>query len=113
MALHAGGAAVLDELYSLKPATRDELELFLAPTARIDLSPQIEAAMAAMTRDRAQASLHFVHYVTARHFRDPAHSRHVMRRPVALLVPHFGTDIIPADVRNDTSLAGPPGPGST
>ncbi|MGN8198932.1 winged helix-turn-helix domain-containing protein [Salinisphaera sp. RV14] len=112
MALDPGGAAVVDELYSVKPATRDELGLFLAPTARIDLSPQIEATMAAMDRDRARASLRFMHYVTARHFRDPAHRRHVMRRPVALLVPRFGSDIVPADIRDDTSLAGPPGPGT-
>ncbi|MGB7756470.1 MAG: tetratricopeptide repeat protein [Salinisphaera sp.] len=105
MALDPRGAAVVDELYTVKPPTRDELGLFLAPTARIDLSPQVDATMASMTRARAQASLRFMHYVTARHFRRPAHRRNVMRRSVALLVRRFGSSIVPADVRHDAPLA--------
>lgn len=105
MALDPSGAPVVDELYTVKPGTREELGLVLAPTARIDLSPQIHAAMAAMTRSRAQAALRCTHDVTARHFRRLAHRRNIMRRPVELIVQRFGSSIVPTDVRHDAPIA--------
>lgn len=101
MACDPSGTAVADALYTVKPATRTELGLLLAPTAGIDLTTEIHAILAAMTPARARATLQFVHYVTARHFQCPAHRRNIMRRPAEFLVERFGADIVPPDVRGD------------
>lgn len=105
MALDPAGAAVVDALYTIKPATRAELGLFLAPTARIDLGAELDAVLKTMSGPRARASLRFVHYGTARHFRCPRHRRQVMHRPAALLIQRFGAGIVPPDVRHDTPVA--------
>lgn len=108
MASDPSGTASADALYTVKPATRTELGLFLAPTARVDVTAEIHSILEAMEPARARATLRFVHYVTARHFQCPAHRRNIMRRPAGFLVKRFGITIVPPDVRDDIPLADNP-----
>lgn len=102
-ALAAGDRARADgfigELYEIKPLARMQIGLFLAPPD-VDLPPDLEAVLASFDGGRAQTLVAFLYNVSARHFRDPAHRKNVMRGLLTHATRRFGAEVIPAEVRH-------------
>lgn len=101
MAMGFDGSPAADEIYSVKPVTRSQLALFLAPTHRIDLSAEITAFLNHIDETGARACIRHLHYIAARHFQFGTHRKNLLRRPVRLLLERFGSRFIPEDIRAD------------
>lgn len=95
------GSPAADELYTVKPLTRAQLGLFYAPTSAIDVRPDVTAFIDRLDATGARATIRYVHYLAARHFRDPVHRQNIMRRPLELLLERFDARIVPDDIRAD------------
>lgn len=90
-----------DELYTVKPLTRAQLGLFYAPTDAVNVRPDITAVLDRLDAAGARATIRHLHYLAARHFREPTHRQNILRRPVRLLLERFDARIVPDDVRAD------------
>lgn len=99
MAADYPGSPAADELFTVNPLTREQLGLFFAPTDAVEVCPDVTAFIDRLDATAARATMRYVHYLSARHFRDPVHRKNVMQRPARLLLERFDASVIPADIR--------------
>lgn len=85
------------ELYALKPVTRSQVGLTLAPEG--PLPPDLDAMMVYFNAERARQAVTYVYYTFARLFEHQRHREAMMRGIVHHLVGRFGPDIVPEEVR--------------
>ncbi|OZI42079.1 hypothetical protein CEK29_13400 [Bordetella genomosp. 5] len=85
-------------LYQVKPLTRMQLGLFVAPAAPAVLAPDLQGVMATFDTAGAARLLQYAYTVHARHFRDPAHRRNVLYGANSHFERHFGKAVASADV---------------
>lgn len=80
-------------LYQVKPLTRMQLGLFVAPAAPAALAPDLQGLVASFDEAGAARLLQYALTVYARHFRDPTHQRNVLFGANSHFERHFGKAI--------------------
>lgn len=84
-------------LYALKPVTRLQIGLFVAPPG--PLAPDLTLILSQFDASRAQRAILYLHYVFARLFAREHHRENIMRGVIGHLTERFGSDVVPHEVR--------------
>ncbi len=85
------------ELYALKPVTRSQVGLTLAPEG--PLPPDLDVMMVYFNVERARQAIAYVYYTFARLFERRRHRENMMRGIIHHLAGRFGPEIVPDEVR--------------
>ncbi len=93
-------------LYALKPVTRYQVGLSLAPAG--PLPPDLDMLVSQFDAMRAGMGIVYVYYTFARLFERPAHRENIMRGLLGNLTQRFGTDIVPGEVWQSVPGLRPP-----
>ena len=84
-------------LYALKPVTRLQIGLFVAPPG--PLAPDLTLVVGQFDAARAKHAILHLHYVFARLFVREDHRENIMRGVIGHLTERFGADVVPDEVR--------------
>lgn len=84
-------------LYALKPVTRLQIGLFVAPPG--PLAPDLTLILSQFDALRAERAILHLHHVFARLFVREDHRENIMRGVIGHLTERFGADVVPHDVR--------------
>lgn len=84
-------------LYALKPVTRLQIGLFVAPPG--PLAPDLTLVLGQFDSSRAQHAILHLYYVFARLFVQENHRENIMRGVIGHLMERFGADVVPDEVR--------------
>jgi tetratricopeptide (TPR) repeat protein len=84
-------------LYELKPVTRLQIGLFVAPPG--PLAPDLTLLVGQFDASRAQHAILHLYYVFARLFELEEHRENIMRGVISHLTERFGTNVVPSEVR--------------
>jgi DNA-binding winged helix-turn-helix (wHTH) protein len=84
-------------LYALKPITRLQIGLFMAPPG--PLAPDLTLVVGQFDASRAQHAILHLYYVFARLFVREEHRENIMRGVIGHLMERFGADVVPDEVR--------------
>lgn len=85
-------------LYTAKPITRIQIGLLVAAPDIAQLAPDLTELLNRLDVARARALITYLHYITARHFRQETHRTNILRGPIALLTNRFGPAIVDDDI---------------
>lgn len=101
MAMGRSGSPAADALYTIKPSDRERLGVFLAPTMTLNIDTNVDAFLDRLYQANATATIRYLHYIAARHFRKLRHRQNMLRRPLKLLLERFDERFVPHDIRQD------------
>jgi DNA-binding winged helix-turn-helix (wHTH) protein len=84
-------------LYALKPITRLQIGLFMAPPG--PLAPDLTMVLSQFDAARARYAILHLYYLLARLFVREDHRENIMRGVIGHLTERFGADVVPDEVR--------------
>jgi hypothetical protein len=104
-------AATRDRLFAAKPATRATIGLFLVAPEADGIPPELAPLFSQFDAERAQRTVTYLYYVSARLYRRQEHRENIMRGLITQMVRRFGTSVIAEEVRRAVPGLMEPAPG--
>jgi hypothetical protein len=92
-------AATRDRLFAAKPATRATIGLFLVAPEADGIPPELAPLFSQFDAERAQRTVTYLYYVSARLYRRQEHRENIMRGLITQMVRRFGTSVVAEEVR--------------